>query len=195
MKELPFSDFKVFNQLLKQIPEDYLVQMGNSSVVRYIQLFNPRPDLKYFGNRGTSGIDGCTSTAVGATLISQKPTLLVTGDIAFFYDSNAFWHQYRTPMLKTIVINNGGGGIFRIIGGPKTTGHALDDCFETPHHRTAKHIAEDYQLQYISAANEEELSTGLQTLFGSREGAILEVFTSRELNDKVLKDYFEKLKS
>ncbi len=62
IKKIPFSDFKVFNYLLKSIPNKTILQLGNSSAVRYAQLFNINPSLQVFCNRGTSGIDGSTST-------------------------------------------------------------------------------------------------------------------------------------
>lgn len=188
-----YSDMKVFEVLLSQMPEHIDLQMGNSSVVRYIQLYDARPDLRYFGNRGTSGIDGCTSTAIGAAIISQKPTYLISGDIAFFYDSNAFWHDHLPKNFKAIVINNGGGGIFRIIPGPKST-NALDPCFETPHHRTAEHIAKAHQLQYYHVKDLDELQDVLIQFHQATQPSILEIFTPRERNDQVLQDYFSSLK-
>jgi hypothetical protein len=64
--------------------------------------------------RGVAGIDGCTSTALGAAYCSNRLTTLISGDIAFFYDSNALWNNLDKSHLKIIVINNGGGGIFGI---------------------------------------------------------------------------------
>ncbi|MGB1032748.1 MAG: 2-succinyl-5-enolpyruvyl-6-hydroxy-3-cyclohexene-1-carboxylic-acid synthase, partial [Flavobacteriales bacterium] len=145
LEELDFCDLKSFSAIMPAIPAESHVQMGNSSVVRYIQLFDSRPDLHYFGNRGTSGIDGCTSTAIGAAVASKQETTLITGDIAFFYDSNAFWHNSVPKHLKIVLINNGGGGIFRIINGPSAS-NALEECFETPHKRSAEHIAKDHGL-------------------------------------------------
>ena len=194
VRSLPFSDMSVFDSILDRIPSDSDLQMGNSSVVRYIQLYSSRRDLRYYGNRGTSGIDGCTSTAIGFALLNERTTTLISGDVAFFYDHNAFWHDHLPKNLKVIVINNGGGGIFRIISGPSTSG-ALDACFETPHQRSAKSTAEDFGLVYSSAQNEEELKTALEQLYSKEGCAILEVFTPRTENEEVLKDYFEQLKS
>ena len=78
-----------------------------------------------FANRGTSGIDGCTSTAVGYALAEpDKQVVLLTGDVAFFYDRNAFWHNYPTPNLRVVLLNNHGGGIFRLIDGPAPAARA-----------------------------------------------------------------------
>lgn len=87
--------------------------------------------IEVFANRGTSGIDGCNSTAVGGALAHpERPVVLLTGDVAFFYDRNAFWHNYPTPNLRVVVFNNHGGGIFRIIDGPRQQPE-LDEFFET----------------------------------------------------------------
>ena len=118
LKNIEWSDLKVFEQILHAIPEGGNLQLANSSVVRYAQLFKTSAALTYNSNRGTSGIDGCTSTAAGAALVNGKTTTLITGDISFFYDSNALWNKYLQPNFKIILINNGGGGIFRFISGP-----------------------------------------------------------------------------
>ncbi|MDP4952679.1 MAG: thiamine pyrophosphate-dependent enzyme, partial [Flavobacteriales bacterium] len=190
---MPFSDMKAFELILAAIPAQSDLQMGNSSVVRYIQLYNSRRDLRYYGNRGTSGIDGCTSTAIGFALLNERVTTLISGDIAFFYDHNAFWHEHLPSDLKVIVVNNGGGGIFRIIPGPASS-NALDACFETPHQRSAKSTSEDFGLPYFSAQNEEELVEGLRAFYASDGCSILEVFTPRLENDQVLHRYFAALK-
>ena len=188
-----YSDLKVIEQIIENIPIGSLFQMGNSSVVRYIQLFDQREDLIYYANRGTSGIDGVTSTAIGAAHASSKPTTVVTGDIAFLYDSNALWNDYIPDQFKIIVINNGGGGIFRIIPGPNSTG-VMDRYFETSHNLNARHLAEMHGLEYLEAHNLQSLETGLEDLYDSPQPKILEIFTPREKNDKILKSYFECLK-
>ena len=56
--------------------------------VRYaniIGLTDQHSQTEVFANRGTSGIDGSSSTAVGGALASDQLTVLITGDLAFFY--------------------------------------------------------------------------------------------------------------
>jgi 2-succinyl-5-enolpyruvyl-6-hydroxy-3-cyclohexene-1-carboxylate synthase len=190
--QVSFSDFQVVGRVLRKVPPGSNLQMGNSSVVRYIQLFDAKDNIQYSGNRGTSGIDGCTSTASGAATASQTPTTLISGDIAFFYDSNALWNENLPRWLKIIVINNGGGGIFRIIDGPAST-PVLEKFFETKHHLRAKNLAAMYGLNYFHAENLAELDQGLENLYRSDKCGILEVITPRIENDKVLKDYFKTL--
>lgn len=187
-----YSDFQVVGRVLHKVPPGSNLQMGNSSVVRYIQLFDAKDSILYSGNRGTSGIDGCTSTASGAATASQTPTTLLTGDIAFFYDSNALWNENLPRWLKIVVINNGGGGIFRIIDGPAST-PVLEKHFETTHRLRAKNLAAMYGLNYFHAENIAELDQGLENLYRSDKCGILEVITPRLENDQILKDYFKTL--
>lgn len=192
LKTIPFSDLKAFRYIYDKIPAHSHLQMGNSSVVRYILLLDSRSDIGHFGNRGVAGIDGCTSTAVGAAFISRKPTTLITGDIAFFYDSNAFWNSMVSDDLKIILINNGGGGIFRIIEGPKSS-PALEKFFETKHSRNAKQFAAMFNIPYLAAVDEDTLEAGLEQLYSSKGCTILEVDTANVENDKILKEYFKNL--
>jgi 2-succinyl-5-enolpyruvyl-6-hydroxy-3-cyclohexene-1-carboxylate synthase len=186
-----FSDLTVFSSILNSIPNGTDLQMGNSSVVRYIQLFNQNKELTYFGNRGVAGIDGSTSTAIGAAWKTKKPTLLISGDLSFHYDSNAFWNNYLSSQLKVIVINNGGGGIFRIIDGSKDTEH-LQKFFETSHSsKSIKGIAELYNLNYFSATNNDELNRTLPLFFKEKSVCVLEIFTQQEDNPKALDAFFQ----
>lgn len=190
LEQVEFSDLQAFSIILPKIPNDSVVHVGNSASVRYCQLFDNRKDLQYYANRGVSGIDGCSSTAVGYATVSNKIVTLISGDIAFLYDVNALWNKYLSKRLKFIIINNAGGGIFRIIDGPSTT-KELDQFFETTHNRNASPIAEMHGLAYFSANNVNSLQTQIDALYASKETAILEVFTPRLKNEGVLKAYFE----
>src|SRR5699024_6541960 len=81
LKDIPFSDLKVFELLFKEMTQKQVLQVSNSSVVRYANLFKLAPQLEVYCNRGTSGIDGCVSTAVGSALKSNLPTTLICGDL------------------------------------------------------------------------------------------------------------------
>jgi 2-succinyl-5-enolpyruvyl-6-hydroxy-3-cyclohexene-1-carboxylate synthase len=196
LNDCPWSDLKVFDLLLPLIPENSVLQMGNSTVVRYIQLFDQRADIVYNSNRGVSGIDGCTSTATGAAWSSSKRVTLITGDVAFLYDSNAFWHNQLNANLRIILINNGGGGIFRFLDGPERSG-LLDTYFETQHNVSVKHICQAFDINHDVVHNEEELNHALELFYEPTENerpAVLEIFTPREENAVILKQYFDVLK-
>jgi 2-succinyl-5-enolpyruvyl-6-hydroxy-3-cyclohexene-1-carboxylate synthase len=193
MDKAPWSDLKVYSKILPSLPKGAKVQLANSAAVRYAQLFESRSDLSYFSNRGVSGIDGCSSTAVGMAKAEDGPVILLTGDMAFRYDVNAFWIKDLPMGLKCIVVNNGGGGIFRIIPGPARSGHL--EFFEAPMENSARKVAELNGLSYHEAKDEASLISGLETLFSDDRTAVLEVFTPQDLNAEVLMDYFKHLKS
>ncbi|NUY79799.1 2-succinyl-5-enolpyruvyl-6-hydroxy-3-cyclohexene-1-carboxylic-acid synthase [Flavobacterium sp. MAH-1] len=191
-EKAPYSDFKVFGKLLPTLPKDSLLQISNSAAIRYAQLFDVDPSLLVYCNRGTSGIDGSTSTALGAATASSKPTILITGDISFFYDSNALWNNYVPNDFKIIIVNNSGGGIFRILPG-HSENKVFNTFFETSHHLTAEHLAKMYGFEYIASTDENSLDKGLSSLYASKQKAILEIFTPEKQNDAVLKNYFKNL--
>ena len=193
LSKIPFSDFKAFELIIPRLPEHSMLQIANSSPIRYAQLIDIHPSISVFCNRGTSGIDGSSSTAIGAAFASNQQTVLITGDISFLYDSNALWNQYIPKNFKIILVNNGGGGIFRILPGHKET-PVFNNFFETSHCFTAEHLAKMYQFNYYTASNETNLLENLETLFSENDKpAILEVFTPTLLNDGILLQFFKEL--
>ncbi|MCM4168200.1 2-succinyl-5-enolpyruvyl-6-hydroxy-3-cyclohexene-1-carboxylate synthase [Arenibacter antarcticus] len=191
LKEIPFSDMLAFYRIMGSIPKDYQLQLGNSATVRYGQLFDLDQCINVFCNRGTSGIDGSTSTAIGAALYSEQPTLLVTGDLSFLYDSNGLWNKYIRPDFRIIVINNGGGGIFRILPGKDKTDN-FENFFETTHQIDLALIAKAYSFDFMSVADEGALGAVLDDFYAkSNCPKILEIKTPRLLNDKILLSYFD----
>lgn len=195
LAEMPWCDFKAFSILLDSLPQNAILQLGNSSTVRYAQLFKLDPSLEVYCNRGTSGIDGSTSTAVGCAMSSLKQTTLITGDLSFFYDSNALWNNYIPNNFKIIVINNNGGGIFRILPNRDKDSQNFDNFFETKHEFSAKHLCSMYGFKYLRSTNEEETAFAKTELYKSNsQPTLLEIVTPRKLNDKVLLDYFDFIK-
>ena len=193
--QIPYSDFKAMQSIIPAIPKDYNVQLGNSSTVRYAQLFNWEPTQAVYCNRGTSGIDGSVSTAVGAALVNKLPTLLICGDLSFIYDSNALWNNHIPSSFRIIVINNSGGGIFRILPGNKNTEN-FDTYFETVHNLNARPLCEMYDLDYASVQDSDTLKKELDVFFETSERPkLIEIFTPRSLNDEVLLEYFNFMKS
>ena len=193
LESCPYSDLKVFESVLESIPNNTHLQLGNSSIIRYTQLFDMNTSLDIFCNRGTSGIDGSTSTAIGAAHVNKNQTLFITGDISFFYDSNALWNKHIKNDFRIILINNNGGGIFKVIPGPKAT-NALS-YFETPHGLTAMQLCEMYKIEYSTANNLNELNVSLPDFYTESEHPkLLEVFTPSQENDTVLKEYFKAIK-
>ena len=194
INQTPFSDLKVYSEVFKSIPNDYIVQISNSSAIRYAQLMKAHSSWKVFCNRGTSGIDGSMSTAIGAAVGSASPTVFITGDLSFFYDSNALWNKYIPQNFRVILLNNQGGGIFRILPGDKTDSN-FEYFFETPHKLTAEHFCKMYNINYQSATNLTDLQRKIGEFYEKSDvPKLLEVHTPRKINDKVLLKYFEFIK-
>jgi len=193
LDKIPFSDLKVFETVLQSIPEKTQLQLSNSSAIRYAQLFPIKNSVAVFCNRGTSGIDGSTSTAIGAAVGRKILTVLITGDIGFLYDSNALWNNYIPKNFKIILINNGGGGIFRILPGHSET-PVFNTFFETSHCLTAEHLARMYGFEYKIASSEISLAKSLDEMYLQNDKPfLLEVFTPTQENEKILLNYFKQL--
>jgi 2-succinyl-5-enolpyruvyl-6-hydroxy-3-cyclohexene-1-carboxylate synthase len=193
LSTIPFSDFKVFEKTIPQLPKNSQLQISNSSAIRYAQLIPIDASIEVYCNRGTSGIDGATSTAIGAAVANGKQITFITGDIGFLYDTNALWNNYIPKDFKIILINNGGGGIFRILPGHEET-PVFNTFFETSHCLTAEHLAKMYGFNYSIASDEKSLDSALSNLFANNDQpAILEVFTPTRKNDSILLNYFKQL--
>ena len=192
--KIPFSDFKVFDFICQNLPKNSQLQVSNSSAIRYLQLFDVDKSIQVFCNRGTSGIDGSTSTAIGAASATDLPTMLITGDISFLYDSNALWNNYIPKNFKIILLNNNGGGIFRILPGHQET-ETFNTYFETSHQLNASHLAKMYGFDYFEANNETTLQQQYSAFLNQNEKpSILEVFTPEKENNEILLEFFRGLK-
>jgi 2-succinyl-5-enolpyruvyl-6-hydroxy-3-cyclohexene-1-carboxylate synthase len=193
MRVANFSDLKVFELLANWIPKKYDIQVANSTPVRYFQLFDLKNKNHMFANRGTSGIDGSTSTAIGSSINSDLPVVLITGDLSFFYDINALWNKHIPPSFRIIIINNRGGGIFKILPGFKEN-NLFSEFIETKHNLSARSIAKMFNLNYSRVSTKFGLNLALRTFFkNSKKPKILEIKTSGIKSAKILKDYFRYL--
>ena len=132
---------------------------------------------------------------MGAAHATQKLTTLITGDTAFCYDSNAFWNEHLSPLLKVIIIDNGGGNIFRYIDGPDKDPDLLK-WFEAPHTRNIEKLVKSYDLSYYHANDQASLVIGLDKLYASHtKPAVLHITTDALTSPKVLREYFTNLRS
>lgn len=190
------TDMQVFQYIQDFLPEDSVLHLANSSVVRYAQLFDPLPGVRYESNRGTSGIDGSTSTALGAAIVHpSKQHVLISGDISFLYDSNALWYEPFPRNFKMLIIQNYGGGIFQIIPGPADS-KQREKYFEAKQAKSPASIAQAFGLQTKTISSLEELIEYLPLFFDpSCETQVLEVQTDDVNNAKDLDRYFEFLRN
>jgi 2-succinyl-5-enolpyruvyl-6-hydroxy-3-cyclohexene-1-carboxylate synthase len=157
----------------------------------YIGLSASQSGVRVFANRGTSGIDGCTSTAVGHALENATPNILITGDLAFFYDRNAFWHNYPLANLRVVVLNNHGGIIFSMIDGPGTLPES-EEYFVTRQKLNARKLCEEFGFDHLKLDNKRKLRNLIKDFFefdGRTKILELETDTVSGRNE------FEKLKN
>jgi 2-succinyl-5-enolpyruvyl-6-hydroxy-3-cyclohexene-1-carboxylate synthase len=186
LREVEFGEYGALATVLDRTPSSSLIHVANSMAVRYLNFLGKRTQ-EICCNRGTSGIDGSSSTAVGAAFVRASLVTLITGDMAFFYDRNAFWHNYPLANLRIILLNNHAGGIFRLIEGPAKQPE-LTEFFETQQALTAVHLAAEYGFHYASVTTSEELEAALSEFYEpSLQPKIIEIESSSSRNAEILK--------
>ncbi len=187
-----WCDLKAFSILIPNIPIEYYLQVSNGTPIRYCQLFAPINVKQNNCNRGVAGIDGATSTALGASLAVNGKTLFISGDMSLTYDINGLNSQYNHPGFKVIVMCNGGGGIFRFIMGDNPLPE-IDDYFEVRRDVQIKKYADAFGFDYFSADSEESLMLELPKFFAdNNRAAIMAIFTPSIRNGEILREYFRR---
>lgn len=191
---LAFGDLRAMDFVTKQLPPASLVHVSNSMAVRYLNICAgnlQQPEV--FCNRGTSGIDGSISTALGNAIGTSKSVWVITGDLSFQYDGNALWNGFVPTDLKIIIINNSGGGIFRLIDGPSSVPE-LTERFETRTESSAEYKALQHGLAYFSCTDEESLATAWADFIQETgKACILEIFTDPIANENIFKSFQQQL--
>lgn len=176
-----YHEFAIVNYILSQLNAADILHLSNSMPVRYASFLMDVVLAKntVYSNRGTSGIDGCTSTALGTALATDREVYLITGDLAFFYDINGLFNQHIPVNLKIIVLNNAGGGIFNMIAGPENLG-AARNFQTTPHAYDASHLAHHFGMDYFECNSMPALGSNFSQFKQNKKAALLEVKTSNE---------------
>lgn len=163
-----WGEFEVVYELVKALPGNANLHLANSMSVRYANLAGlsaQQSGIHVYSNRGTSGIDGCTSTAVGHALADENGmNILITGDEAFFYDRNAFWHNYSLPNLRVVLLNNHGGVIFKMIDGPRDLPES-DEYFVTRQKLNATKLCEEFGFELLKLDSRRKLKNLLADFF------------------------------
>lgn len=186
-----YNEFNLLVKFLKALPSEKLnLNISNSMSIRLAAYNMHCLDAQWniYSNRGVSGIDGCTSTAMGMALLDSSPNFLITGDLAFLYDVNAFFINEKPQNFKVLIMNNQGGGIFKNIEGPSKMKES-DPYLYTPHLFNAKHIASHYNINYISADNQEQFDKGLKEFIQSQDLCFFEVFSDSNHNTEFFNQY------
>ena len=186
-----WSEISAVYHLVKNLPDKATILGANSTAIRYLSWVGLPAKLKkveLLANRGTSGIDGCSSTALGYALAVDEPVYLLTGDVAFFYDRNAFWGHKLPTNLKIVLINNHAGGIFRLISGPAAQPE-LGAFFETEQPLTAELLCQEFGINYLPANNKEEYTHQLKKISEAETISLVEVFFDSAENASIFAQF------
>ncbi|MDH4224989.1 MAG: 2-succinyl-5-enolpyruvyl-6-hydroxy-3-cyclohexene-1-carboxylic-acid synthase [Deltaproteobacteria bacterium] len=180
--------FKEISSVLARRKEEVVQVTANSMPVRDLDGFTPKGTarVRHLVNRGLSGIDGMVSTACGAACATGKPTLLVTGDLSCYHDSNGLLaaKKLRLPLL-VVVVNNDGGGIFDMLPVAQTGGAAFEECFGTPHGLDFQSLAGAYGMACHRPQSWGAFSQMLEEALNTGGPSIIEIRTDRKTNKEM----------
>lgn len=192
LRKVGWCDFKALAYVFGYLPGDCRLQLSNGTVVRYAQLFGDSLRVPNNCNRGVSGIDGSTSTALGASLVYGNKTIFVTGDMSLSYDLGGLATQYNHPNFKIIVMCNGGGGIFRFLDSTQQLPE-LERFLEVRHDIPVENYAKTFDFAYFEAVDIKSLEHIFPMFLEERnKAAILAIKTDGKYNAQVLRRYFFK---
>jgi len=192
MVGFPFCNLTVIREIIQEIPRDTVLHLGNSTTIRYSQLVPLRDDITYHSNRGTSGIDGSVSTAVGSAMVKDDLHLLLVGDLSFVYDSNALWNRKFPGNLRIVVLNDGGGSIFRLLEGPSRM-EFFEEFSVTHHPVSIEMLSQAFGRRFRRVAGMEELKENLGILMQPDSPlSVLEVDTTASENSRIFESFFDK---
>lgn len=195
--EFAYSEMAAIGALVKALPSPSALHLANSSTVRYAQLFALPDDVEVCCNRGTSGIEGSLSTAIGYATASDKLNFIVIGDLSFFYDMNALWNSNYGCNVRILLLNNGGGEIFQALPGLSMSVQTHRFVTAT-HTTTARGWATERGFAYTPVHDADELAEALTTFASPspyNQPILLEVFTDKGEDVRLLKEYYHQLKS
>lgn len=190
LDRFPWSDFKAMGMVFEAIPTDWNLQVSNGTAIRYAQLFLQGREGRCDGNRGVSGIDGSTSTAIGAGWASEGTTCLITGDMSCQYDVGALGSQLLTPRMKMVVLCNGGGGIFRFVNSTRTLPERERFFGAGPMNLPLKSLSAAYGWAYYEAQSAQELEKVLPEFISqAHRPALLGLHTPHDLSAQLLTQF------
>lgn len=182
-----WSDFKAMSMLLEKMPSETHLQLGNGTAIRLAQFcLTEGRAASVHCNRGVSGIDGCTSTAMGFAA-DGRPTLFISGDMSAAYDIGALALGIAGGNFRMAVLNNGGGGIFRAISSTSSLPE-LERNFAAPPRLPLNQQAPAYGFRYLEAADTEELRQILPDFYAESDiPTILNIITPADTSAHIFK--------
>ena len=195
LEKIGWSDMKAYETIFdfyQQNPDNLIMHLSNGTTIRYAQLFGDRVIAPNFCNRGVSGIDGCTSTAIGAAMVNG-PAVLITGDMSFLYDISALSAITPKLQLKIVVVDNGGGGIFRFIDSTASLPE-LEKYFVVKRNLDVEKVAASFGIKTYRADNADSLNEQLSNMMVEDGPAVLVVKTDGKRSAEILKNYFKPIK-
>lgn len=192
LKNIPWSDLRALNIVLNRLPEDTNLFLSNGTSVRYAQIIPQSLPHATYANRGVSGIEGSTSTAVGASLVYPGLTCLVTGDMSFSYDLAGLSSGLESNKMRIVLLDNGGGDIFRFIPATKDL-EIREEYLCAPKNFSVGLLADAFGWIYYYADNEQKLKENLNDFFEeSFQPAILHIDTRNVKNNAEILSKFLK---
>jgi 2-succinyl-5-enolpyruvyl-6-hydroxy-3-cyclohexene-1-carboxylate synthase len=190
------NESSVISEILNLVPSGCNIFIGNSLPVRDLDNFisNTSKRLAVHFNRGASGIDGVTSTAIGVSL-NRKPTILITGDLSFLHDLNSLQvaSKYDIP-LTIIVINNNGGGIFESLPIAEKV-NRFREYFITPHNIELSSVVKSFGINYQLIVNRSKLQQHLKHSLTKNVTSVLEIPTDAVKSVELRNKYFNEVKN
>ena len=168
-------------------PDPATLFVSNSMPVRDLDRFGrPREaDLAVLGNRGASGIDGITSTALGAGSATEEPLVLLTGDIAYYHDTNGLLAVGRCDVDATVVLlNNDGGGIFHLLP-IEGFDPPFTEQFRTPHGLDFEPTADLHGLEFVRTRDRETFRERYRESLASEGTQVIEVVFDPASNHRI----------
>ncbi|MGB5289713.1 MAG: 2-succinyl-5-enolpyruvyl-6-hydroxy-3-cyclohexene-1-carboxylic-acid synthase [Ignavibacteriaceae bacterium] len=183
----------IIHEVIKLIPTGSNLVIGNSLPVRDLDNFSNKTlkRIKIYFNRGASGIDGITSTALGIAS-KKKQTFLITGDLSFLHDLNALAIASNNSIpITMIVINNNGGGIFESLPIANKVKH-FEKFFIAPHNLELGDIVKSFGINHQLIKTRRGLQRQLKNSLNKNLPSVLEIKTdavkSVELRKKIFND-------
>ena len=189
--DFPYSHVYAIKEVVEKIPSDSILHLSINDSIRIANFFKLNPNIKTYANIGTHGIDGCLSSFLGQAAAVDKPSFLVIGDLAFFYDMNALRLRHIGNNVHILLINNEGGSEFYFNHMWKN--NASDLHTTARHHTKAEGWVRSNNFIYLSAHDKESLGAALQEFMRDDLDApvFLEVFTEMKADSDVIYDFFD----
>ena len=172
---------RLARDLLRAIPEGSLLWVGSSMPIRDVDItMPPRTGIRVLSSRGASGIDGTTSSAIGAALAHGGPAFALLGDLTFVHDAAglAIGPGEPRPDLCLIVVNNDGGGIFSTLE-PAAFPDSFERVFGTSHSADVGQLAGSFGVPFAQVDGPDGVGKALAETAPGTGLRVVEVRTDR----------------